>query len=254
MKSYDQLFKERFHQSQIYDNNFSNICNTRGLKAAIDYLKSIGATELDMENYLIKYKISKWTQNDLSEDEKKEMLEKLLEMKNYVNNVKINENENFSIPEVIIETKDGTIRAMKFSSYKPKVKKIIPNIENERRFGNCYEYAYYISTGLPFENYLTTGYIYGYSDKAKFLHSWVEVNINGEDYVIDATLNAMINKEGYYLLQHAKPINKISRQTLLNDLDNFSIIDNKNIPMEVYYVFRDEIIEDLNKNKDIFRK
>lgn len=139
---------------------------------------------------------------------------------------------------------------MKFSAYMPKIKKIIPEIETEGRFGNCYKYAYYISLGLPFSNYLTTGYIYGYSDKSKFLHSWIETTINGEDYVIDATLNAMINKKGYYLIQHAKPINKISNQTFREDLNNYQMIDNKNIPMEVYYVFRDEIISEFEKKKN----
>lgn len=60
----------------------------------------------------------------------------------------------------------------------------------------------------------------------------------------------MINKKGYYLIQHAKPINKISNQTFREDLNNYQMIDNKNIPMEVYYVFRDEIISEFEKKKN----
>lgn len=44
-------------------------------------------------------------------------------------------------------------------------------------------------------------------------------------------------------MQHAKPINKINSQIFREDLNNYPIIDNKNIPLEVYYVFRDEIIK-----------
>lgn len=250
MKSYNQLFEERFHNSQIIDETFSEIFNTEGLKSSIDYLKSIGATKLDMDNYQIKYRINKWTQNDLNEKEKEEFLKELLKLKDYVIDVKIGENTKFGIPEVAIQTTDGLICAMRFSTYKPKIKKIIPEIENESRFGNCYKYAYYISLGLPLPNNLTTGYIYGYSDKSKFLHSWIETTINEEEYVIDATLNAIINKEGYYLIQHAKPINKINSQTFREDLNNYPIIDNKNIPLEVYYVFRDEIIKEFEKRKN----
>lgn len=250
MKSYNQLFKERFYNSQIIDETFSKIFNTEGLKSGIDYLKSIGATKLDIENYQIKYGINKWTQNDLNEEEKKKLLNELLELKNYVSDVKIAQNTKFDIPEVKIQTTDGLISAMRFSTYKPNIKKIIPDIENEKRFGNCYKYAYYISIGFPLPNNLTTGYIYGYSDKSKFLHSWIETAINGEEYVIDATLNAIINRKGYYLMQHAKPINKISSKTFREDLNNYSIIDNKNIPLEVYYVFRDEIIKEFEKKKD----
>lgn len=254
MKNYNILFEERFSKSQKYDENFSDLFNTKGLKEAIEYLKSIGATKLDIENYYIKYTINRWTQNDLNEAEKKELIEKLKELKDYVIDVKFEENKKFNVSEVVIETIDGTIRAIQFSKFKPNVKKYIPNIEDKTRYGNCYIFSFYISIGIPFKNYLTTGYVYGYSDKSKFLHSWVEVNLDGEDYVIDATLNAMVNKEGYYLMENAKPINKISKQTLIDDLDNYKIIDNENIPIEVYYVFRDEIIEDLIKNKDILQK
>ena len=98
-----------------------------------------------------------------------------------------------------------------------------------------------------------TGYIYGYSDKSKFLHSWVESTINDEEYVIDGTLNAMINKDGYYLMQHAKPITKISDSVLKSDIKNY-VNEMQSIPLEVYYVFRDEIVNDLEKNQSILKK
>lgn len=254
MKSYNQLFEEKFQKGQLIDDEFSRVLNKEGLKSGIDYLKSIGATELYMEDYHIKYRINKWTQNDLTEEQKENFLKELLKLKDYVIDVKVGQNSKLDIPEVTIETTDGVISAMKLSSYKPGIKQIIPNIEEESRFGNCYEYAYYISVGLPIANNLTTGYIYGYSDKSKFLHSWVETTINEEEYVIDATLNAIINKEGYYLMQHAEPITKINNQTLKNDLDKYPIIDNKTIPLEVYYVFRNEIIKELGKREDELEK
>ena len=63
MKSYNELFNERFHRSQEIDEEFSRIFNKDGLLEAINYLKSIGATTLDMDNYQIKYRISEWTKN-----------------------------------------------------------------------------------------------------------------------------------------------------------------------------------------------
>lgn len=51
-------------------------------------------------------------------------------------------------------------------------------------------------------------------------------------------------------MQHAKTINKINSQIFREDLNNYPIIDNKNIPLEVYYVFRDEIIKEFEKSKN----
>ena len=88
--------------------------------------------------------------SNFNEEEKEKSLKELLKIKDYVIDIKIEENNKIGIPEVSIQTTDGLVCAMKFSAYMPKIKKIIPEIETEGRFGNCYKYAYYISLGLPF--------------------------------------------------------------------------------------------------------
>lgn len=180
-------------------------------------------------------------------------LNELKNLKDYVVNIKVEENEKFNLPEVTIETTKGVIRAIQFSSLAPEVKNLFPFIESDKRFGNCYDFAYNISLNLGVPNQIVTGYIYGYSDKSKFLHSWVESTINDEEYVIDGTLNAIINKEGYYLMQHAKPITKIDDSVLKSDIKNY-VNEMQSIPLEVYYVFRDEIVNDLEKNQSILKK
>ena len=165
----------------------------------------------------------------------------------YILDIKVEKNEKFNLPEVKIETTKGIIQAIQFSSVAPEVKNLFPFIESDKRFGNCYDFAYNISLNLGVPNQIVTGYIYGYSDKSKFLHSWVESTINDEEYVIDGTLNAMINKDGYYLMQHAKPITKISDSVLKSDIKNHLDVM-QTMPMEVYYVFRNEIVNDLERN------
>lgn len=253
MISYEQLFRDRFRKSTIIDETFAKIYNNESLKKAIEYLKSIGATKLFIDNYAIKYRINKWTQKDLSDEEKIEFLNQLLDYDNYILSVKIENNPELKLPEVIVETKKGVISAIKFSDFFPEIKKETPYIESEERYGKCFTFAYHICKNLSIENNLTTGYVYGYSDKSPFLHSWVETIINGEEYVIDGTLNAIINKEGYYRMMHAKPITKINKKTLEDDLKKYPIIDNENIELVVYYVFRNEIIQNLEKNNEIFK-
>ena len=247
MKNYNELFNTRFKTSQQIDEKFAELFNTSGLKEGIKYLKQVGATELDMDNYNIKYRISEWTKDSLSNKEKIAFLNELRDLGDYILDIKVEKNEKFNLPEVKIETTKGIIQAIQFSSVAPEVKNLFPFIESDKRFGNCYDFAYNISLNLGVPNQIVTGYIYGYSDKSKFLHSWVESNIKGEEYVIDGTLNAMINKEGYYLMQHAKPITKISDSVLKSDIKNHLDVM-QTIPLEVYYVFRDEIVNDLKRN------
>ena len=250
MKNYNELFNTRFKTSQKIDEKFAELFNTSGLKEGIKYLKQVGATELDMDNYNIKYRISEWTKDSLSNKEKIAFLNELRDLGDYILDIKVEKNEKFNLPEVKIETTKGIIQAIQFSSVAPEVKNLFPFIESDKRFGNCYDFAYNISLNLGVPNQIVTGYIYGYSDKSKFLHSWVESTINDEEYVIDGTLNAMINKEGYYLMQHAKPITKISDSVLKSDIKNHLDVM-QTIPIETYYVFRDEIVSDLKRNSKI---
>lgn len=247
MKNYNELFNTRFKTSQKIDEKFAELFNTSGLKEGIKYLKQVGATELDMDNYNIKYRISEWTKDSLSNKEKIAFLNELRDLGDCILDIKVEKNEKFNLPEVKIETTKGIIQAIQFSSVAPEVKNLFPFIESDKRFGNCYDFAYNISLNLGVPNQIVTGYIYGYSDKSKFLHSWVESTINDEEYVIDGTLNAMINKDGYYLMQHAKPITKISDSVLKSDIKNHLDVM-QTMPMEVYYVFRNEIVNDLERN------
>ncbi len=88
-------------------------------------------------------------------------------------------------------------------------------------------------------------------DKSRFLHSFVETTLNGEEVVIDGTLNAIMNKDGYYTFRHIKPLTKISNQTLQEDMEKY-LYKIKEFSPEVYFVFRDEIIRDFEKNDELF--
>ncbi len=257
MESYNELFINEFHKSQEIDEKFSQLNNTIGLKKAMSYLEEMGAFTLDINdyisNYQIKYRISEWTKDTLSDNEKLEFLNELKALKRYIIDISIKINSKLNLPELIIKTMMGDIRVIQYSKINPAIKDLFPFILDNRRYGKCYDFAYEISSNLNIPNKIVTGYIYGYSVKSQFLHSWVEVNIKGEEYVIDGTLNAVINKRGYYLLEHAKPISIISSLTLKNDLETYAEKINL-VPLDVYLVFRDEIVKDLERNKIMFKK
>ncbi len=251
MKSYDLLFQAPFRQSQQIDDTFVDIANSKGLKAAINYLKQIGAQTLDMVNFIIKCRINEFTDSNYNQREKEENIRELLDLKDYIKKVEIINSEKLKLPQVLIETIEGTIKASQFSSINPDIKEIIPFIECSDRLGKCFKLTYLICLNLGIPNSIVTGYIYGYTDKSQFLHSWIETTINNEDVVIDGTLNVIMNKEGYYQMSHVEVLTRVSNETLIDDIKKY-LSKLEKIPIEVYYLFRDEIIRDFNKNQAIF--
>ena len=149
MRSYNELFIDEFHNSQIIDETFSDIYNNQGLKEAILYLKSIGATKLDTDNYNIKYWINKWTQSGSKDNNKENIIQKLKVMDDYVTDVRVENNDKFNIPELIIETKNGPIKVLQLSERYTKLKnpslknenarELFSLIESEKRNGHCFD-------------------------------------------------------------------------------------------------------------------
>lgn len=251
MKSYDLLFGEPFTKSQEIDDTFVKLANEKGLKEAINYLKQMGATTLDIDNFDIMYCINQFTDDNNSPEKKESFIKSISDLKEYVKKVQIVNNDKLNLPQVIIETIEGTIKATQFSSINPNIKEVIPCIDTSERLGKCYYLAYMICLNLGIPNNIVTGYTYGYTDKSQYLHSWIETELKGEPVVIDGTLNVIMNKEGYYKMRHIEVLTKISNETLMSDIEKYLSKVGK-ISLDVYYLFRDEIIEEFKKNETLF--
>lgn len=235
-----ELFHKPFDKSTEIDETFAKIWADEGGKKALDYLLSVGATWIDVKSYKICYAIKECTKSATPEEKKKEWIKSLVDGKE-VTSADIIYNETKKVDEITLETECGPIRAITFSDLTPKILKVLPCLDNEDRAGQCFKLAYEISKRLGIANDMVTGYIYGYTDKSKFLHTWVETTYKGEEYVIDGVFNMMINKDAYYHLKHAQVINRISNETYKQDIEeNIDKLDG--VKLEVYLVYRDEII------------
>ena len=144
MKSYDELFNDRFHRSQEFDNKIYEILVKEGFEGVINYLKEIGATSFDITNYYIVSLISEWTKAASLLHEKDKILENLKKLEGYVIDAKVQTNSELNTPELVIETIRGVIRVSQFSTLVPDVKQVFPFIEEDERFGKCYDFAYTI--------------------------------------------------------------------------------------------------------------
>ena len=173
-------------------------------------------------------------------EEKEQLLKSLIDDKE-VFKAEIKYNEEKDMDEVILETISGTMRMFTFSDLSDQVLEELPELVTNEREGQCYRLTYNINRHLGLPHEMVTGYVYGYTDISKFLHSWIELTYKGEEYVIDGTMDALIDKKTYYTLKKCQPITRISDETFQSDLDNHMDLLN-GVNIEVYLIYRDEII------------
>lgn len=117
------------------------------------------------------------------------------------------------------------------------------------------EYSKRLSN-IGVENEVVTGNRYLATDRSGTLHSWNEFQIEGKEHVLDYTQNVVMNKEGYYSLNH---INKILSRVNSQDIPRDKKIINQMtgryyMDVKTYLTCRDEIMQDLQKNRGIFEK
>ena len=174
---------------------------------------------------------------------------------NLVTLAKYDTNKKMNKKELLIKTNEKTIETLLLSDVIPESINNFPELETTERANNCFYGSYEISKLLGIKNNIVTGYVSGFTDKSKYLHSWVETNLKGEDVVIDFTLNAIINKDGYYYFRHAKPISSLSSDKTLNDIENYNdLLEALNVHQAAYNIFRDELVKDFEKINDRLRK
>lgn len=252
MRSYKELFVNPSDNGKKWDENFIKLLKDKNKDKWKEFLIQTDAKQLFMEETRISYCINEFTISDNSDEYKKKLIDSLKNLKDFVQNAYVQKNEKFKSNEIIVETKNGIIRAMPLSECIPDLISLYPDIESNDRKGKCFERSYELSRILDMQNNLVTGYIYGNSDKAQYLHSWLETKNN---FVIDYTRNAIINKDGYYLMLHAEPLSKISAEDIENDIQQYMSKCNRlGISLEQYLIFRDEIIKDFQKNDNLFQE
>lgn len=247
MKNYDNLFHKEYRESQKLDEKIATLLYEKKYDVLLNYLKEIGARWLYLEDYQNLFVIDKFTKNE----ESKEMLAAIANQDDVQETALIHD-EKWNLPRLIIKKEHLSIEVLPFSKLDTNIKKNFPDIETNKRDGTCFSKAYNISQVLDIPSQIVTGFVYGYTDKSKFLHSWIETKMSDEEVVIDGTLNAIFNKEGYYDIRHTEVLNRISNEAVYNDVKNY-LEQIQNIPQEFYFVFKDAIIKDLERNKIIFK-
>lgn len=125
------------------------------------------------------------------------------------------------------------------------------NAEQLAEFQNNYsneQSALLVAMMLKTPSRIVIGKTGNLSSKSAQIHTWVEASPNGKDWVYDMSLNAIINKQGYYRLRHAEPVSVIPFSTVKEDLAKLNpYIKNGKISLKEYLIFRDDVMELLSE-------
>lgn len=112
----------------------------------------------------------------------------------------------------------------------------------DSRNNKCRVNSFKIANNFADESSVLTGFMYGYSNKNKYLHSVVKVNVDGKQGIIDSTINSLMSKELYDKITDFEVVTEIPSSTIKKDFD---LVKGKEIDYKNYFLNRDEYIEEL---------
>lgn len=170
----------------------------------------LDGAKVSFSDYMLIQQISALTYDDYNLEQVKKQLESITGNK-YLKSFSIDDDQIF------VDTAIGPISAVRLTSAFPEFKNILPKIGTRERLGKCHTYANKIAlkwfTNFPYR--IATGYINPFTNRDRILHSWIEFKDDGQEYVIDASRNLLMNKSGYYqLLNVTGSVYKITPQTV----------------------------------------
>lgn len=120
-------------------------------------------------------------------------------------------------------------------------------LTSKNRYHKCHIQSLILASNNPSMR-IVTGYIT--IKNHRILHSFVEYDSNEGTIVIDWTKNIRMLKQDYCKITNFVSLSTIEGNDLLSDLENPFFAHNINV--KVYCVFRNEIVENLTKNKKLF--
>ncbi len=153
---------------------------------------------------------------------------------------------------MFISSNDFSFCVKKLSLFEERIMKNLNDIEFRSRNGKCHPYGVvttlYFDKLKEYETKLVTGRIYQLSPKAKYLHSWVEINDGQNIFVVDPTKNSVYLKDLFYEINH---VGEVSKLTAFEVKQDYSLIkaltDYDYYAVKVYY-------ENPEKGRKLFKK
>lgn len=208
-RNYNTLFIDNENKQEELDNRIRDAINTRDWYTMTKLLEENPNMKLLISEDNLIYLLEKYTLEN-TESQREEILEQLSQNA-MVEKINIANDFGFNVT-----LKDKTILiAIKATKQIPILMKD-DKILTEERYGVCHQAAKGYISGFG-KSKLVTGYLCGLSDKTRFLHSWIEFENDTIEWVFDYTMNALINKDAYYKINHVTIVNEISEEEIYKD-------------------------------------
>lgn len=155
---------------------------------------------------------------------------------------------NQSSKAITIELQDGTtIQAQNMAKTIGLKDK---DLASFKRQSKAHQMSVTLARSIPNAR-VVTGKVAGLTSKSSYLHSWVETTTSdGKTVVFDYTMNAIMNKNGYYSLRHAKQISAINGADITADIEKVApFINAGELSGIEYLIHRESIMEALKENE-----
>lgn len=252
MDKIEELFKESYDKAKEWDDEFDTIKKYGTYQDLVNFCRKTDVKELYPANYQIYCVANIFTRNDIDKKNKEKICKSLDKYNDYVISYEINYNEEQNTEQLLIKTIQGDIKIEVLSEKMKGTLKLHPDLSTLKRIEKCHINTIVLAMQYKNPCHLITGYVYGKSNKSRYLHNWIERKVDNKDVVIDYSMNAIINLRGYYLMRNAISINKIYNKELRNMYQNYTDIINQAIrSYSIYDIYRDDLLRYRKQNRDL---
>lgn len=239
-ENYNRIYQSMDDQSEVWD---KAIIAASDSDFALARLLRANKSKMREDFADLHLLINAFTSSDIDEEQKIQLLESA-KSNACVKSIGINKN-TLTITKV-----DGTKISVEILSQKFPALKGNPQLVTNKRLHKCHYGAISLARLIKNNATVVTGKTLGITTSSHYVHSWVEATIDGKPVVIDFTMNAIINKDGFYSLRHAEPITKIHNSELDADFPIIAPhINSGDLKIKEYLVYRDQVLELLNVNQ-----
>ena len=256
-RTFEQLFIEYEKEGQEWKERYFKAIadgDNETLEALIDEAKQVGdvyRNDNDINNFISYFTSSAFSYGD--------MMNKIVRMETMPEIDKVEYNAPNGVLKIY--TKNGYVpgdlitvnmlsKSLRWFRYDEEITSLT------RRVGQCHHRSLELADNLKYELNLSptivTGQASSLAEKCNVLHTWLEVQIQGKPYVLDYTMNALIDKDAYYKIKHVKENEtcRISYEDYMYDKPIIRpLLESKDLKYKQYLFYRDEIMRDLKGNE-----
>lgn len=213
-----QFLKDELDKLLAINDKFSKWENAvlvkinKGRLLSIKILEMIKRTPIDWDTLWIISSIGAFTMNNNVEN-----FEHCLKDAQKVGAIKGFERKKIGYS--LIAKDDAQIRFFQLTDFIPSLDdNVKERLHSPKRFGHCHWDSIHLSEHLQMPNRVVSALCTAQSKKMQYPHSWVELEYKGKEWVLDFTMNDVMNKEGFYKLYNPQKIVSIDNSTLIEDI------------------------------------